>query len=447
MQGKKWRTPENEGLVIELYAEHKSVIKVAEIVGCGRSTVTNILVDNNVPRVGKHNKHPRPKQQKVPKVKKSSCRSKYCPALIVMLHKAFGWNAKQIAEATGYAENGTRNILSKRGLTEQQHRVSHSDLNLDQIEREYLDGASSYELGEKYGVDHATISKWMRKRGIRLGKGAHQEGRKGRSKANGEFVYSERMQEINQRSHDDGERRFIQKLAETQNGRFEYVGGFRDGGKLVATIRCAACGYEFAHGITDMDDHWRCPSCTEIARARKSVIESIRRISNAREHTSRNVDVVIRRVDEAKESLRVYLTDRECAVCGSVFHDANPRRVCCCDECSKKYARKQGRGDFHRHRARKYNVRYERGITLHKLYERDGGICQICGKPCDWDDLTYGNCGPTYPSIDHIVPFANGGEHTWENVQLAHMLCNALKCDAPNDTARKMVMQNANIAS
>lgn len=429
MQGKKWRTPEHERQVIELYMQFHSVPKVAEMVDCGTTTIQNILNDNGIKQDGRRGRRKNPNKVRAePKVKKSHCRSKYCPALIAMLHKAFGWNAKQIAEVTGYLQNGTRSVLKKRGLIANNPRVDKSDYDLDQIEYEYTTlGIPGRQLDQKYGLGEGTVCKWMCQRGVHLGKGAHQEGRKGKSKANGEFVYTERMQELNQLKHEEGERRFIQRLAEAQGDKFEYVGGFRDGGQLVATIRCAECGYEFVHGITDMGKNWQCPSCTEMTLARKNVIESIRRISNARERTSRSVDVTIRRMDEAKESLRAYLTDRECAVCGGVFHDVNPRRVCCCDECSKKYARKQGRGDFHRHRARKYNVAYDGTISLQGVFARDGGVCQICGEPCDWNDREYGGCGPTYPSIDHIVPFAQGGEHTWNNVQLAHFMCNSKK--------------------
>lgn len=422
----------DEQAVIAMYEQVETTGKVAEKFGVSDETIRRILKRHGIKRTHRH-----PKEE--PKLLKSNCHSKYCPALIVMLHNVLGWDAKQIAEATGYGRSGTRTVLVKRGLVEQQHRVNKSDFDLDQIEREYLDGTTTYELGKKYGVSPTTISTWMRERDICLGKGAHQEGRKGKSKANGEFVYTKRMQELNQLKHEEGERRFIQRLTETQGGQFEYVGGFRDGGRLVATVRCAACGYEFAHGITHMDGRLQCPSCTEMAQARKNVIESIRRISNARERTSRSVDAAIRRVDEAKESLRAYLTDRECAVCGSVFHDVNPRRVCCCDECSKKYARKQGRGDFHRHRARKYNVAYDGTISLQGVFKRDNGVCQICGEPCDWNDREYGGCGPTYPSIDHIVPFAQGGEHTWDNVQLAHFMCNSTK-GARNDVDVKEAM-------
>lgn len=74
-------------------------------------------------------------------------------------------------------------------------------------------------------------------------------------------------------------------------------------------------------------------------------------------------------------------------------------------------------------------MKYERGITLIKVYERDHGICQICGKPTDWNDNSWGYGGPNHPTIDHIVALANGGLHSWDNVQLAHGMCNSIKRD------------------
>jgi hypothetical protein len=62
-------------------------------------------------------------------------------------------------------------VLTKRGYPADRECVYAKDIDLDKIEREYLGGASTYELGEKYGVAHETISKWMRKRGIRKGRG------------------------------------------------------------------------------------------------------------------------------------------------------------------------------------------------------------------------------------------------------------------------------------
>lgn len=51
------------------------------------------------------------------------------------------------------------------------------------------------------------------------------------------------------------------------------------------------------------------------------------------------------------------------------------------------------------------------------VLERDDGVCGICGKDVD----------PTDFHVDHIVAIANGGEHSYANVQTAHPLCNARK--------------------
>jgi len=32
-----------------------------------------------------------------------------------------------------------------------------------------------------------------------------------------------------------------------------------------------------------------------------------------------------------------------------------------------------------------------------------------------------------YPTVDYIKPVSNGGTHSWDNVQLAHMGCNMVK--------------------
>lgn len=68
-------------------------------------------------------------------------------------------------------------------------------------------------------------------------------------------------------------------------------------------------------------------------------------------------------------------------------------------------------------------------ITLIEVAKRDNNICQICGGVVDWGDIENGHIRRMYPTIDHIVPLSKGGRHTWENVQLAHMSCNAHKFD------------------
>ena len=84
----------------------------------------------------------------------------------------------------------------------------------------------------------------------------------------------------------------------------------------------------------------------------------------------------------------------------------------------------------HKGRAVKYGCDYEIGITLKKLIRRDGLRCAICGEMCNLNDHDWTpHHGPTYPTIDHIIPMAKGGGHTWDNVQIAHALCNSKKGD------------------
>jgi 5-methylcytosine-specific restriction endonuclease McrA len=51
------------------------------------------------------------------------------------------------------------------------------------------------------------------------------------------------------------------------------------------------------------------------------------------------------------------------------------------------------------------------------VLERDDGVCGICGEDVD----------PTFFDIDHVIPLARGGEHSYRNVQVAHRRCNARK--------------------
>ena len=52
-----------------------------------------------------------------------------------------------------------------------------------------------------------------------------------------------------------------------------------------------------------------------------------------------------------------------------------------------------------------------------EVYERDHGICGICGKPVGKDDYT----------IDHIIPLSSGGTNEISNYRVAHRECNLLK--------------------
>lgn len=59
-----------------------------------------------------------------------------------------------------------------------------------------------------------------------------------------------------------------------------------------------------------------------------------------------------------------------------------------------------------------------------RIAEKTGFICALCRKPVD---LTIKSPHPDSPSIDHIVPTANGGTDDESNLQIAHLKCNKMK--------------------
>jgi hypothetical protein len=65
------------------------------------------------------------------------------------------------------------------------------------------------------------------------------------------------------------------------------------------------------------------------------------------------------------------------------------------------------------------------GIVNFKwIIERDGGICQICHKQIN---MKLKKPNLMCKSFDHIVPLTQNGEHSNQNLQLAHLLCNMQK--------------------
>jgi len=57
------------------------------------------------------------------------------------------------------------------------------------------------------------------------------------------------------------------------------------------------------------------------------------------------------------------------------------------------------------------------------IYRRDNGICQVCGKKCEWNDW----------EADHIVAWSKGGKTEIENGQVLCPSCNSKKSDNPYD--------------
>ena len=74
--------------------------------------------------------------------------------------------------------------------------------------------------------------------------------------------------------------------------------------------------------------------------------------------------------------------------------------------------------------------RPRRKLTRLEVFNRDQYTCQYCGK------------GTRQLTLDHVIPRYRGGEHTWENVVSACILCNHRKAGrTPEQAGMKLIHQ------
>lgn len=76
-----------------------------------------------------------------------------------------------------------------------------------------------------------------------------------------------------------------------------------------------------------------------------------------------------------------------------------------------------------RYRARKRDAWVE-DVDRDVVLKRDRWVCGICGEKIPRTAI-YPD--PLSPSIDHVIPLAVGGEHSYANTQASHFLCNSVK--------------------
>lgn len=298
----------------------------------------------------------------------------------------------------------------------------------------YAEGHTAKETAEKFSISEYQINNSVKVRGLSNGRrfGELSDGYK-------ESVRKESEQNIAKRLDSLG---------------FDYVGGYVNRhGKI--RIKCKLCGNTFER-TADFAKKGNVV-CRKCERKKVIVRQAKRKEERAEESKQKAIDRKRnkeRAEAEKADALFYLLNDKThtCTVCGKSFSIADYMKDCgliqiqhnpryCSGACKRKATHRKSKeckkrsGNFdrgnHRHRARKHGVPYESGITLKKVWKRNNGICQICGKPCDWSDRSWNEyCGPLYPSIDHVVAMANGGGHIWSNVQLAHMMCNSEKGDS-----------------
>jgi 5-methylcytosine-specific restriction endonuclease McrA len=64
-----------------------------------------------------------------------------------------------------------------------------------------------------------------------------------------------------------------------------------------------------------------------------------------------------------------------------------------------------------------------------KVFDRDKWLCHLCGTKTP--KHLRGSYDDKAPELDHVVPLACGGTHTWGNVKCSCRKCNRIKADKP----------------
>ena len=215
----------------------------------------------------------------------------------------------------------------------------------------------------------------------------------------------------------------IEKICSTIG--YEYVGGYT-GSNGNVSLKCPKCQAIFVRTwravrkiASGYQKTFVCESCEEIKKIKRQEEQNAKYIAN------------IERREKKKESKFWkqsfdQITFTFCVNCGKPICG----RKFCSKDCCKAYnnRRKKDR------RLRKVKTVKHIYIDIRELYIRDKGICHLCGRICDFEDSYTREdgafiAGNNYPSIDHVKPLSKGGEHSWDNVKLAHRICNTMKRD------------------
>ena len=205
------------------------------------------------------------------------------------------------------------------------------------------------------------------------------------------------------------------KILKATNNTIEYVSGYQTK-ESVVRVRCLKCGGIFERTFHNITTHHTavCPYCKKAELDHRKAIANEKRREREIKSKERKQKQMWRRIPHI------------CPVCGAI----TTRKIYCSDVCANKARNTKAE---HKRRVKINNAMVDDDITVLGLFLRDKGVCAICGKRCDTNDFEIKGdafvAGNNYPSIDHIVPLSKGGEHSWDNVQLTHRICNIRKSD------------------
>lgn len=373
-------TKARHDIAVTLYKRGKTIDYCAKVCGYGRDYIRQILTKEGI-------------WETKPEIVEKKERK-----VIEMIHG--GYNDEEIAKVVGYKSlTSVYTIAKKYGLEVVSAKAQEKESLHKEIVRLKHQGYTREEIAECLGVSAGMVTLYA--------KGINPQYRSPEEQSR----LAKEQQQKTLREREEKARQLI-----SQTG-FEYVGGYVDTDSSVM-IRCPECGNTFERSMVTFRHHDTviCPTCRETKKRERQEALRLQREKEAQER------IECRKAAEERKREEKF---HPCPVCGTL----TSRKKYCSDKCAHKAA--NTRNEVKR-RHKIQNVMVDKDITLPKLYERDYGICYLCGELCDWNDKEEREdgvivCGDRYPSIDHVIPLAKGGEHSWQNVKLAHRKCNTIK--------------------
>jgi hypothetical protein len=127
----------------------------------------------------------------------------------------------------------------------------------------------------------------------------------------------------------------------------------------------------------------------------------------------------------------------DCVQCGLKYEvGRGPARIrlvrlegFCSTECLSDFKSLKNADNKYRYSmkrtAGKFNVSYDESITRREVFARGNGVCYICGALTHYENSD--KYSPLLATVDHLIPWTRGGQHSWENVKLCCLRCNMVK--------------------
>lgn len=167
-------------------------------------------------------------------------------------------------------------------------------------------------------------------------------------------------------------------------------------------------------------------------KAVRAEVAALRRIAR-RGGAVRYRVIAKRRVYEKKAAM----ADRPCKACGGPVGYVFGRARKFCESCAA-WSTASLFQSMIEYRVLGFNRRHET-FSRFDVFEHYGWHCAACDVETPAYMVGSDPLNPRAPVVDHILPIARGGNHTWANVQLLCRSCNTIKGDKLNSELLDLV--------